>query len=239
MLASRSRPSRPSTPRRRSARPPRSRSTTSHCAACCRSMRHSHATHRSSTKSFAAYVKTVDGGGHGNVVFESRRCRGRRRPRIRAMRCDRRGNVGDTGAASRLPGDQRLRRGRRRERPHHAVCELPVGAPRAAARRRGARRADGADSGDRDSRRRRIRRQARVEPPLDRRVARARRAPPGEARAVADAGLRDPALAPPGAHLDEDRRAARRHDTRARRAHRRSTAARTPTKARRCWRSRC
>ena len=45
----------------------------------------------------------------------------------------------------------------------------------------------------------------------------ARRA--GQAGPVPHAGLRDAALAPPGAHLDEDGRAARRHHPGARRAH--------------------
>ena len=214
------------------ARPPRSRSTTSRCprvlspdAALARDAPILH-------EEFAAYVKTVDGGGHGNIVFESDVAEGDVDARIRAnaMRSSRErsrrrrsitstwkpnGCVADVDAAGRIT----------------LYVELPVGAPRAAARRRGARRADGADSRDRDARRRRVRRQARVEPALDRRVARARGAPPGEARAVADAGLRGPALAASRAHLDEDRRAARRHDPRARRAHRRSTAARMPTKA--------
>ena len=62
-------------------------------------------------------------------------------------------------------------------------------------------------------------------------------APPGQARALAHAGFRDAALAPSGAHLDEDRRAARRHDPRARRAHhhrRRRLRRREPAGARLC-----
>ena len=57
----------------------------------------------------------------------------------------------------------------------------------------------------------------------------------GEAGAVAHAGLRSPALAPSGAHLDEDRREARRHHPRARRgnrARRRRLRRRKPDRAR-------
>ena len=50
------------------------------------SMRRSRRTRRSCTRSSRRYVKTVDGGGRGNVVFESAVERGRRRARVRRMR---------------------------------------------------------------------------------------------------------------------------------------------------------
>ena len=146
--------------------------------------------------------------------------RRRRRARLRRLRRDRRGQVGNPGPASRLPRDQRLPRRRRCQRPHHAACDLPVGAPPAAARRRGDRRADVAHPRDRDPGRRRLRRQAPVQHPLDRRLARPGGAAAGQAGAVADPGLRGPALPPPGAHLDAHRRPPRRHDPGTRRADR-------------------
>ena len=187
----------------------------------------------------ASYVKTIQGGGHGNLVFESSVEEG---DVERAFReCDTvvegiwetqaqhhvymepNGCVADVDAAGRIT--------------LHATCQSvhhiqqrvaeELGEPMAKVRVRC------------DTSRRRLRRQACVQHPFNRRVAGARCAPASEAGAFPDPGFRDPTLSSSGAHLDENRRTARRHDHRARRISHARWRRLRGRESRRCWRLRC
>ena len=85
---------------------------------------------------FASYVKTIEGGGGGNVVFESSVTEGDVERAFAECDVVVEGTWNTQAQHHGLPGNQRLRRRRRCDRPHHAACHLPVGTSPAAARRR-------------------------------------------------------------------------------------------------------
>ena len=183
----------------------------------------------------ASYVRTMDGHSHGNIVWESVLAEGD----VGAAwaKCDTIvENVYEhAGAAARLSRNQRRHRRGRAERPHPRDRDLPIGPPRADARRGGARHPDVAGARAGIARGRRLRRQACEQHPLDRGVARARRRQAGEAGALARDGHGDPEIAPPGAHPPQDRRVERRPHPRARgrdHARRRRLCRREPERAR-------